>query len=114
MGWIVGDHPLEDADQLLRLYVNTDDQDPLIPELIQIRDQLLEDLDSVVSAAEVAGLIHWRIRDAGINTQGETLDETAERLADIDIEADSDHYTDLIFHIKMAIARLDDIMLENL
>lgn len=114
MSWTVDNHVIENADQLLRLYVETDEEHPRMPELIEIRDQLLENLDSVESAAEVTGLIHWCIRDKGVNTQGETLDETAERLADIDIEADSDQYTDLIFQIKMAIERLDDIMLENM
>lgn len=114
MQWTIDNHVIDNADQLLRLYVETDEEHPHMPALIQIRDQLLENLDSIESAAEVTGLIHWCIRDHGVNTQGETLDETAERLADIDIETDSDQYTDLIFRIKMAIERIDDIMFENM
>ncbi|SFG55247.1 hypothetical protein [Neptunomonas qingdaonensis] len=101
------------ADQLLRIYVNTPDNDPLMETLSQQRDELLDDLDKVASAAEVTGLIIWLLRDNGINTQGETLDETADRLGDLDIETDTDQYTHLIFQIKMAVERLDSIMLDN-
>lgn len=105
--------PPSSADELLRIYVNTPDNDPLMKQLCQQRDELLDELDQVASAAEVTGLIIWLLRDNGINTQGETLDETADRLGDLDIETDTDLYTHLIFQIKMAVERLDAIMLDN-
>lgn len=102
------------ADELLRLYVSTDDNDPLMSVLCQKRDQFLDNIDDVNSAAEVTGLIHWSLRDNNINRQGETLDETADRLGDLDIESDTENYSELIFLIKIAVARLDDIMLDNI
>lgn len=101
------------ADELLRIYVNTPDNDPLMKQLCRQRDELLDELDQVASAAEVTGLIIWLLRDNGINTQGATLDETADRLGDLDTESDTDLYTHLIFQIKMAVERLDTIMLDN-
>lgn len=110
--WTVNHHTITNADELLRLYVATPDDAPEMPQLREIRDGLLDSLDQVASAAEVTGLIHWLIRDHGVNAAGETLDETAERLGDLDIEADTDQYTTLIFQIKMAIERIDDILLD--
>ncbi len=105
--------PPSNADELLRLYVTTEDNDPLMIQLRQQRDELLDDLDQVASAAEVTGLIIWLLRDKGIRNQGETLDETADRLGDLDIEADTDHYSSLIFQIKIAVERLDSILLDD-
>lgn len=109
--------PPSKADELLRLYVTTEDNDPLMIQLRLQRDKLLDDLDQVASAAEVTGLIIWLLKDNGIRNQGETLDETAERLGDLDIqagiEAESDHYSSLIFQIKIAVERLDSIMLDS-
>lgn len=102
------------ADELLRLYVSTDDNDLLMPALCKKRDQFLDNLDDVSNAAEVTGLIHWLLRENHINPQGETLDEIADRLGDLDIEANTDNYSELIFMIKIAVARLDDIMLDNI
>lgn len=101
------------ADELLRLYVTTEDDTPLMEQLRRQRDELLDNADQVASAAEVTGLITWLLRDNRISSQGETLDETADRLGDLDIEADTDHYSNLIFQIKMAVERLDAIMLDN-
>lgn len=101
------------ADELLRLYVTTEDDSPLMEQLRQQRDELLNDLDHVETAAEVTGLVAWLLRDNGIRSQGETLDETADRLGDLDSEADTDHYSNLIFQIKIAVERLDAIMLDN-
>lgn len=101
------------ADELLRLYVTTEDDNPLMEQLRQQRDELLNDLDHVETAAEVTGLVTWLLRDNGIRSQGETLDETADRLGDLDSEADTDHYSNLIFQIKIAVERLDAIMLDN-
>jgi hypothetical protein len=102
------------ADELLRLYVSTDDNDSLMHTLCKKRDYFLDNLDDVSSAAEVTGLIHWSLRENSISPQGETLDEIADRLGDLDIEANTDNYSELIFMIKIAVARLDDIMLDNL
>jgi hypothetical protein len=102
------------AGELLRLYVSTDDNDSLMPTLCNKRDQFLDNLDDVSSAAEVTGLIHWALRENNISPQGETLDEIADRLGDLDIEANTDDYSELIFMIKIAVARLDDIMLDNI
>lgn len=112
MAWIVGNQTLENADQVLRCYVATEDDAAEMAILRDIRDQLLSDIDSVQTPAEVNGLIYWLLRDHQINCEGASLDETAERLGDLDIEADEDRYTDLIFTLKMAIERLDDLMLD--
>ena len=114
MTWWVDDIAIENADQLLRLYVDTDDNTPRMQQLSAVRDALFDNLEEVSSAAEVTGLIHWYLRDQQIVAHGETLDETADRLSDIDIEQDTDQYTDLIFRINIAIERLDDIMLAEL
>lgn len=105
---------VDTVDQLLQTYVATEDDSPHMTDLCKVRDKILEDLDQIESAAEVAGLIYWKLRDAGINTQGETLEATAERLCEIDIESDSNEYTDLIALIKTALDRIDEIELDLL
>lgn len=97
---------------LLELYLETDDQDPLMTALRQIRDHLIEDLDKVETVAEIYGLMYWLMADQGVDNRGESLEETADRLGDIDIENDSDKYGDLIFHLKDAVERLYDLELE--
>ncbi|WP_293268897.1 hypothetical protein [Neptunomonas sp.] len=102
------------ADKLLRLYVSTDDNDSKMPRLIQERNHYLDNIDDISTAEEVTGLIHWLLRDHHISAQGETLDEIADRLGDLDIEANTDQYSELIFLIKIATERLDIIMLDSL
>ncbi|MCV6610289.1 MAG: hypothetical protein OIF55_05915 [Amphritea sp.] len=107
------DLQIPDCDTLLRQYVATELNTPLYGQLQLIRDQVLEDLDEVDSAAEIHGLIHWLLNDHGINAAGASLEETADRLSDIDIEQDSDQYTDIIFHLKDAIDRLYELELDD-
>lgn len=104
---------IPDCDTLLRQYVATEPDSPLYSQLQLIRDKVLEDLDEVGSAAEIHGLIHWLLNDQGINAAGASLEETADRLSDIDIEQDSDQYTDIIFHLKDAIDRLYELELDD-
>ncbi len=105
---------IENADTLLRLYVDTDRDTPLFTTLQTLRDAFLEDLDEVATQAEIYGLIHWLLGDNGIRAEGASLEETADRLSDIDIESDSDQYTDIIFHLKDAVDRLYEMELDDL
>lgn len=104
---------ITDCDTLLRQYVATELNTPLYGQLQLVRDKVLEDLDEVSSAAEIHGLIHWLLNDHGINAAGASLEETADRLSDIDIEQDSDQFTDIIFHLKDAIDRLYELELDD-
>lgn len=106
------DYTIVDAGDLLRLYVATDDNAPLMPLLRELRAPFIDDLDQVGDAAQVTGLMYWLMADYGVDNRGETLEETADRLGDLDIEADTDRYTDLIFHLKDAAERLYDLELE--
>lgn len=108
------DYLIEDADTLLRLYVDTDRDAPLFTVLQELRDAFLEDLDEIVTRAEIYGLIHWLLGDKGIRAEGASLEETADRLSDIDIASDSDQYTDIIFHLKDAVDRLYEMELDDL
>lgn len=103
---------IQSAADLLTLYLDTDDSAALMRALKEVRDQFLEDLDQVETVPEIYGLIYWLLADAGIDHRGESLEETADRLGDIDIENDSEQYTDLIFHLKDAVERIYDIELE--
>ncbi|WP_286237583.1 hypothetical protein [Neptuniibacter halophilus] len=110
---LAGDQRLiHTADQLLQLYLACEAQSPLMPLLTRIRQQLQEDLDQVETVAEVYGLMYWLMEDYAVDNRGESLEETADRLGDIDIENDSDQYGDLIFHLKDAVERLYDLELE--
>lgn len=112
MSWELPHKKLDTVDQLLQTYVATEDDSPEMAELKKVRDYLLADLEQVESASEVAGLIYWKIRDTGINTQGETLEATAERLCEMDI--DDDQYTELLELIRSALIRIDEIELDQL
>lgn len=103
---------IDQACSLLDLYLETDESSALMPLLQQVRDEFLQDLDQVDSIKEIYGLIYWLLADNNIEHRGETLEETADRLGDLDIENDSDLYTDLIFHLKDAVERIYDIELE--
>jgi len=81
--------------------------------LKQVREFYLDDLDLVNSAAEVTGLLVWLMDDYGLDGRGESLEQTADRLSDIDIEDDTDKYTDLIFHLKDAVERLYDLEMDE-
>jgi len=107
-----GDLRISDCDSLLRLYVATERSAALYQTLQSIRDEFLEDLDAVNSVAEIYGLISWLLEDNGINAQGASLEETADRLSDLDIEADNDKYTNIIFHLKDAVDRLYELELD--
>ncbi|MCP4595597.1 hypothetical protein [Neptuniibacter sp.] len=100
------------AFELLELYLETEDSSPLMPRLKQIRNEMLEDLDQVESVKEIYGLMYWLMADYGVDNRGESLEETADRLGDIDIENDTDKYSELIFHLKDAVERLYDLELE--
>ena len=108
------DYLIEDVDTLLRLYVSTDRDTPLFKALQVVRNRVLEDLDEVTTPAEIYGLMHWLLSDKGIRAEGASLEETADRLSDIDIAADSDQYTDIIFHLKDAVDRLYEMELDDL
>ncbi len=56
--------------------------------------------------------MYWLMADYGVDNRGESLEETADRLGDIDIENDTDKYSELIFHLKDAVERLYDLELE--
>ncbi len=107
------DFLIEDADTLLRLYVTTDRDDPLFAMLQQLRAHFLSDLDAIETQAEIYGLIHWLLDDHAIRADGASLEETADRLSEIDIAADSDQYTDIIFHLRDAIDRLCEMELDD-
>ncbi|RTE64969.1 hypothetical protein EH243_14770 [Amphritea opalescens] len=110
----VTDYLIDSADRLLKLYVATDNDNPLYPALQQTRRYLLDDLDAIETPAEIYGLIHWLLRDQGIRVDGSSLEETADRLSDIDIAADSDQYTDIIFHLRDAVDRLYEMELDEI
>lgn len=102
---------IERPGDLLERYVQTDDSAPLMASLQAVRDHYLSDLDQVNSPAEVVGLIAWLLRDNNIQHQGESFAETADRLCDLDNKADNDIYSTLIYHLRDAIERLDDLEL---
>ncbi|WP_299204244.1 hypothetical protein [uncultured Amphritea sp.] len=104
---------IADADTLLRLYVATDRDDPLFAMLQQLRAHFLNDLDNIETQAEIYGLIHWLLDDNAIRADGASLEETADRLSEIDIAADSDQYTKIIFHLRDAIDRLYEMELDD-
>lgn len=107
------DYRITQAGDLLELYVKTDDSSPLMELLKQARAYYLDDLDIVQTAPEVTALMAWLLNDYGVDYRGESLEATADRLGDIDIEADSDRYTDLIFHLKDAVERLYDLEMDE-
>lgn len=107
------DYRITQAGDLLELYVKTDNNAPLMALLKQVREFYLDDLDLVNSAAEVTGLLVWLMDDYGLDGRGESLEQTADRLSDIDIEDDTDKYTDLIFHLKDAVERLYDLEMDE-
>jgi len=98
-----------DAGDLLERYVATDDEDPLMQQLQAVRDHYLQDLDQVAGAAEVVGLIAWLLRDHNISHAGESLAETADRLCDLDSAPGGPDYSALIYHLRDALERLDDL-----
>ncbi len=103
---------IEAASDLLDIYLQTDEQSPLMHTLKDVRQLFLSDLDSVATVAEIYGLMYWLMADYGIDNRGESLEETADRLGDIDIENESDQYTHLVFHLKDAVERLYDLELD--
>lgn len=107
------DYGISTAAELLELYLETDNSAPLMPLLTKLRDEIIEDLDQVGSVKEIYGLMYWLLGDKGIDNRGESLEETADRLGDIDIENDTDQYTQIIFHLKDAVERLYDLDLES-
>ncbi len=102
---------IERAGDLLERYVQTEDNAPLMASLRPVRDHYLSDLDQIASPAEVVGLIAWLLRDNNIQHQGESFAETADRLCDLDNNTDSTLYSTLIYHLRDAIERLDDLAL---
>lgn len=100
------------AASLLELYLETEDSSSLMRGLKLVRNEFIDDLDSVETVSEIYGLMYWLMQDYGIDNRGESLEETADRLGDIDIENDADQFTDLIFHLKDAVERLYDLELE--
>jgi len=105
-------YTIDSADSLLKLYLDTDETAPLMAALKQVRNAVIEDLDQVETVAEIYGLMYWLLADQGIDNRGESLEETADRLGDIDIENDTDQYGEIIFHLKDAVERLYDIELD--
>ena len=105
------DYGISTAAELLDLYLDTDNDAPLMPLLIQIRNEIIEDIDQINSVKEIYGLMYWLLGDNGIDNRGESLEETADRLGEMDIENDTDRYSDIIFHLKDAVERLYDLEL---
>ncbi|WP_261842072.1 hypothetical protein [Aliamphritea ceti] len=104
---------ISSAEQLLALYRDTDTNQPLYSQLQYIRDQYLEDLDTVETRNDIYGLIFWLLFDKNISYAGESLEETADRLSDLDIDSDTDAYTEVIFHLKDAVDRLYELELDE-
>ena len=102
---------ISSPEQLLAVYRDTDTDQPLYSQLQYIRDQYLDDLDLVNSRNDIYGLIFWLLFDKNISYAGESLEETADRLSDLDIDSDSDIYTEVIFHLKDAVDRLYELEL---
>lgn len=102
---------IQQAGTLLELYVATDDDSALMDCLQEIRNKFLADLDSVNSIAEIMGLISWLLRDYQIDNRGESLEQTAERLSDMDSAGNSDTQRKLLYHLHDAIERIDDLTL---
>ena len=113
-----GDIRIESAAELLALYADTEAGSPLYSQLQLIRDYYIEHLDSVPRSAEISaditGLMIWLLLDSGINGMGESLEQTADRLCDLDIDADADRYTQIIFHLRVAVDRLYELELDGL
>lgn len=107
------DYAISTAGELLDLYLDTDNASHVMPIITEIRNEVIEDLDQVGSVKEIYGLMYWLLGDQGIDNRGESLEETADRLGDLDIENDSDKYGDLIFHLKDAVERLYDLELDK-
>lgn len=103
------EYRITQAGDLLELYVKTDDNSALMSLLKQAREFYIDDLDLVNSAAEITGLMFWLMADSSIDSRGESLEQTADRLSDID----SDQHTDLIFHLKDAVERLYDLEMDE-
>ncbi|MFW1678330.1 hypothetical protein ACFVYJ_11195 [Pontibacter sp. JAM-7] len=101
------------AHTLLLTYVDCDDGSGLYHTLRQIRNQMLSDLDQVHSAAEVYGLIYWLLREMGIDHRGESLEDTVERLADLEIEKSGPNGQDLLHCLQAAVERIDELTLED-
>jgi hypothetical protein len=106
------DYAISTAGELLDLYMETDNHSVLMPLLTQIRNEIIDDLDHVGSVKEIYGLMYWLLGDNSIDNRGESLEETADRLGDLDIANDTDQYGDIIFHLKDAVERLYDLELE--
>lgn len=104
---------ISSTEQLLALYRDTDTNQPLYSQLQYIRDQYLEDLDTVETRNDIYGLIFWLLFDKNISYAGESLEETADRLSDLDIDSDTDAYTEVIFHLKDAVDRLYELELDE-
>lgn len=105
-------YAISTAGELLDLYMETDNHSVLMPLLTQIRNEIIDDLDHVGSVKEIYGLMYWLLGDNSIDNRGESLEETADRLGDLDIANDTDQYGDIIFHLKDAVERLYDLELE--
>ncbi len=108
-----GERLISAPGQLLNIYRDTDTDQPLYSQLQFIRDQYLDDLDVVTSRNDIYGLIFWLLFDKNISYAGESLEETADRLSDLDIDSDSDIYTEVIFHLKDAVDRLYELELDE-
>lgn len=98
-----------DAGELLERYVSIEDAAGEMAALRAVRDYLLADLDQVEGAAEVVGLIAWLLRDHQIDHAGESLAETADRLCDLDSAHGGKDYSKVIYHLRDALERLDDL-----
>ncbi len=109
-----GDIRIESAAELLALYAATAAGSPLYSQLQLIRDDYIEHLESVPHSADITGLMIWLLLDSGINGMGESLEQTADRLCDLDIDADADRYTQIIFHLRVAVDRLYELELDGL
>jgi|GEM_PF-1326975 len=102
-------HEIKSASELLNIYFQTETDSPLYPILCQLRDIYLKDIYQLDDEKEIKGLILWLLIEAGIDNRGETLEQTAERLSELDMDYDDNDYSKLIWHLRDASERLDDL-----
>lgn len=95
--------------QLLEHYVATDDSNLIMDILVEIRNYWLDHLSDISNAAEITGLIVWLLRENSIEYRGESLYQTAERLADMDLDSNTSQYDKVLFYIHDAIECLDEL-----
>ena len=101
------------AHHLLLCYVDCEEDSPIYAQLCEIRDYWLTHLSEVEHSTEVYGLIYWLLRDLGIDHRGEPLEDTVERLTELEIEVSGPDNRDLIYCLQAAVERIDELSLNE-